>query len=253
MADKTGNPALNQKTFDQFSAQALVGAPMTLAGTVQKSFMLLSVVIIAAAFSWYTFSSTASQLNQTAVMGLAAGSGIVAFILSLIIIFNKKTSPVLSWFYCAFEGILLGAISAACESQFHGLVLNAVGLTFGTFLAMLFAYQSGLIKPTERFRLGVVAATGGICIMYLVDMVLKSFFHLPIMLIHDNGLVGILFSAFVVVIAALNLILDFNFISTGVQRQAPKYMEWYASFGLMVTLVWLYLEILRMLAKSRSR
>ncbi|HIY71667.1 MAG TPA: Bax inhibitor-1/YccA family protein, partial [Candidatus Luteimonas excrementigallinarum] len=143
-------------------------------------------------------------------------------------------------------------ISAMYNFQFEGIVLQAVMLTFGTLFAMLFAYRSGLVKATENFKMGVVAATGGIMLVYLATIVL-GLFGINIPMIHDSGLIGIGFSLFVVVIAALNLVLDFDMIETGVQARAPKYMEWYGAFGLMVTLVWLYIEFLRLLAKLQSR
>ena len=146
----------------------------------------------------------------------------------------------------------MGGISAIFEQQFPGIVIQAVGLTFGTLFALLFAYKSGLIKATENFKLGVVAATGAVALIYIVTMVL-GFFGTTIPLIHESGTVGILFSLAVVVIAALNLVLDFDFIETGAERGAPKYMEWYGAFGLLVTLIWLYLEMLRLLAKLNSR
>ena len=147
---------------------------------------------------------------------------------------------------------MLGGISAMFELQFPGIVIQAVGLTFGTLLALLVAYSTGVIKATENFKLGVTAATGGIFIVYMVTFVLR-FFGIEVSFIHGNGLMGIGFSLFVVVIAALNLVLDFDFIEQGVEKGAPKYMEWYGAFGLMVTLIWLYLEILRLLAKLQSR
>jgi uncharacterized YccA/Bax inhibitor family protein len=165
----------------------------------------------------------------------------------------KKTwAPVTTPLYAAFEGVALGGISVIFESQYPGIVSQAVFLTFGTLAALLFAYRSGLVKATENFKLGIVAATGGIALVYLLSFIL-GFFGMSVPLIHSSGTWGILFSMFVVVIAALNLVLDFDFIETGVERGSPKYMEWYAAFGLLVTLVWLYLEILRLLAKLNSR
>jgi len=158
------------------------------------------------------------------------------------------TAPV----YALLEGLCLGALSGFFETQFPGIVLQAVGLTFGTLLALLVAYKSGVIKATENFKLGVVAATGGIALVYIATLVL-GFFGVAIPFIHGSGPLGILFSLFVVVIAALNLVLDFDFIESGAAQGAPRFMEWYAAFGLMVTLIWLYLEILRLLAKLRSR
>jgi uncharacterized YccA/Bax inhibitor family protein len=152
------------------------------------------------------------------------------------------------------EGFVLGGVSATVESipRFQGIAIEAVALTFGTLFCMLLAYRSGLIRATEKFKVGVFAATGAIGLFYLVTMVL-GFFHVQVPLVYGSGIIGIGFSLVVVVIAALNLILDFDFIEQGAMRGAPKYMEWYGAFGLMVTLVWLYLEILRLLTKLRDR
>jgi len=173
-------------------------------------------------------------------------------VLGLVTIFVKTWAPVTSPLYAVCEGLALGGISAMFEAQYPGIVIQAVALTFGTLFGLLMAYRSGLIKATENFKLGVVAATGSIFLIYLVGFVL-GFFGIAIPYIHQSGTIGILFSLFVVVVAALNLVLDFDFIESGVASGAPKYMEWYAAFGLMVTLIWLYLEILRLLAKLRSR
>ncbi|MEO8353673.1 MAG: Bax inhibitor-1/YccA family protein, partial [Chthoniobacteraceae bacterium] len=154
--------------------------------------------------------------------------------------------------YALVEGVFLGGISAIYEAQFGGIVFQAVLMTFGTLFALLAAYQTGLIKATENFKLGIVAATGGIFMVYIASIVL-GFFGIQIPGIFGNGTVGILFSVVVVIIAALNLVLDFDFIEQGAEVGAPKYLEWYGAFGLMVTLVWLYLEILRLLSKLRSR
>jgi uncharacterized YccA/Bax inhibitor family protein len=154
--------------------------------------------------------------------------------------------------YAALEGLALGGISALFEARYPGISVQAVMLTFGVFAALLFAYTSRLIRPSENFKLGVVAATGGIALVYLVSIGL-SFFGITIPFLHDSGPIGILVSVVIVVIAALNLVLDFDFIETGVARGAPRYMEWYAAFGLLVTLVWLYLEMLRLLSKLRRR
>ena len=154
--------------------------------------------------------------------------------------------------YAALEGLALGGISLAFEARYPGIVMNAVGLTFGTLAALLLAYRSGLVRATENFKLGIFAATGGIALLYLVSMVM-GFFGKSIPFIHGSGLIGIGFSVFVVIIASLNLVLDFDFIETASRRGAPKYMEWYGAYGLMVTLVWLYLEILRLLSKINSR
>ena len=151
------------------------------------------------------------------------------------------------------EGLFIGGVSAIFEQRFPGIVMQAVGLTFGTLAALLVAYRSGLIRATENFKLGVVAATGGIALLYLVNIGMRLFGFEGMGFIHDSSLMGIGFSVVVVIVAALNLVLDFDFIEQGVEQGAPKYMEWYAAFGLLVTLVWLYLEILRLLSKLQSR
>jgi uncharacterized YccA/Bax inhibitor family protein len=154
--------------------------------------------------------------------------------------------------YAVLEGLFLGGISALYELKFQGIVIQAVALTFGTLAALLLAYKSRLIKVTENFKLGVVAATGGIALVYLISIGL-GFFGIRMPYLHDSGPIGIGISVFIVIVAALNLVLDFDFIEQGAAQGAPKYMEWYAAFGLLVTLIWLYLEILRLLAKVRRR
>ena len=170
----------------------------------------------------------------------------------MITAFKPTASPYTAPIYAACQGLFLGAISAMFERSYPGIVVQAVGLTFGTLAALLMAYTSGLIKPTENFKLGVTAATGAVMLLYMASFVLRMF-GIQIGFIHDSGLFGIGFSVVVIVIAALNLVLDFDFIETGIKRGAPKYMEWYGAFGLLVTLIWLYLEILRLLAKLRQR
>lgn len=249
---RSGNPALGENTFLDIGSGRVVsrdGSTMTLSGTVNKSGILLALILVTAAFVWGKYEGPESA---AAIMPWVAVGGIGGFILAMITIFKKTWAPVTAPVYALLEGLFLGGISAMFEARFPGIVMQAVGLTFGTLAALLMAYRSGLIRATENFKLGVVAATGGIFILYLVNFGM-SFFGKSIPFIHESGLLGIGFSAFVVVIAALNLVLDFDFIENGVEEGAPKYMEWYGAFGLMVTLVWLYLEILRLLAKLQSR
>jgi uncharacterized YccA/Bax inhibitor family protein len=170
----------------------------------------------------------------------------------LVTVFKKNWSPVTAPIYALLEGLLIGCLSAMLDHQFHGIALQAAGLTFGTLFCLLLAYSSGMIRATQNFKVGVVAATGGIMLVYIASMLLGLFGH-TIPFIHDNGLVGIVFSLFVVGVAAMNLILDFDLIESGAQQGAPKYMEWYGAFALMVTLIWLYIEMLRLLSKLRSR
>ena len=184
--------------------------------------------------------------------GLLVG-GIGGFIVALVTVFKKTWAPVTAPLYALLEGLFVGAVSAMFEASFPGIVMQAVMLTMGVLASLLLAYKSGLIKATENFKLGVVAATGGIALLYLVNIGMRLFGLDGIGFIHEASWMGIAFSGFVVVIAALNLVLDFDFIESGVDAGAPKYMEWYGAFGLVVTLVWLYLEILRLLSKLQSR
>jgi uncharacterized YccA/Bax inhibitor family protein len=239
---RSGNPALTAKTFEGLYSAG--GRAMTIDGTVNKTAILLFIVLATASVSWSNALGGAFSL----LAGVGAFGG---FIVGLVTAFKKEWAPFTAPLYAALEGLFLGAISVILEQSFPGIVLQAVGLTFGTLFALLVAYKSGLIQATENFKLGVVAATGGIALLYLVSFVL-SFFNIRIPFIHEGGTYGIIFSAIVVVIAALNLVLDFDFIEQGARDGAPSYMEWYGAFGLMVTLIWLYIEILRLLAKLRS-
>jgi uncharacterized YccA/Bax inhibitor family protein len=181
------------------------------------------------------------------------GGLIGGFVVALVTIFKKTWSPFTAPLYALLEGFVLGGISAVFEKTYHGIALQAVGLTLGVLFVMLLAYKTGLIRATQGFKIGVIAATGGIAVFYLVEMVLIFFFHFQFSAINGGGFWGIAFSLFVVVIAALNLVLDFDMIETGVNGGAPKYMEWYGAFGLMVTLIWLYHEMLRLLAKANRK
>jgi len=247
---RSGNPALKNDTFLDLGSGALVRGGtevMTLNGTVNKTAFLLIIALATAMYTWSLAIAGSQDLGPYIIGGALGG-----FVLALATIFKKTWSPVTAPLYAAAEGLFLGAISAQFEQRFPGIVMQAVGLTFGTLAALLIAYRSGLIRATENFKLGVVAATGGIALVYLVSMVM-GMFGKPVGFIHGNGLVSIGFSLVVVTIAALNLVLDFDFIEHGVEQRAPKYMEWYAAFGLMVTLIWLYLELLRLLSKLQSR
>ncbi len=243
---RTANPALNDKTFFNYSYTSGVDY-MTIDGTVNRTAILLLLAVITAALSWnftlYNPAYAYAGLWISAILGL---------IVAIITVFKHQWAPVTAPIYALIEGVVLGVISSIFEQMFTGIVLQAIFLTFGTLAMLLFVYKSGWIKVTQNFRLGVVAATGAVFLIYLVTFIL-GFFGINIPYIHENGLIGIGFSLLVVVIAALNLVLDFDFIEHGAVKRAPKYMEWYAAFGLLVTLVWLYLEILRLLAKIRSR
>ena len=243
---KSSNPALNTKTFKSLDKTS-DSDQMTLQGTVNKCLIMLALILIPAVYVWHQFYKTKDP--SLFIMYMAVGF-IGGFIIALITIFYKKASPFTTPIYALLEGTALGSLSAFLEARYPGIVIQAVGLTFGIFLTLLLVYKSRLIKPTENFKLGVTAATGGIFIIYIVSFVLR-FFGTEIPYIHGSGLFGIGFSVFVIIIAALNLVMDFDFIEEGAEKGAPKYMEWYASFGLMVTLIWLYIEILNLLSKLR--
>lgn len=242
---RTSNPALNDKAFS--GEHAAYSEAMTLNGTVNKTGILLLCAVATAAWTWNQFEHSTILAMQLAMAGVIGG-----FIVALVTVFKKTWAPVTAPIYALLEGLALGGISAILELRYHGIAIQAVSLTFGTLVVLLLAYRSGLIPVTEKFKLGVVAATGAIALLYFLQIVL-GFFGVHFTTINGAGPIGIGFSVVVVVIAALNLVLDFDFIENGVKAGAPKYMEWYAAFGLMVTLIWLYFEILRLLSKLRSR
>jgi uncharacterized YccA/Bax inhibitor family protein len=243
---RTSNPALNEKVF---TAIPYYGQEvMTISGTVNKTGVLLILAIISGSLTWYKAAADPASAAPWMIGGLIGG-----FIVALVTIFKKDWAAVTAPLYALLEGLALGGISAILETRYKGIVFMAVMLTFGTLAALLLAYRTGIIRASENFKMGIVAATGGIALFYLASMVM-GFFGINAPLINSATPMGIGFSLFVVVIAALNLVLDFDFIEQGAAAGAPKYMEWYAAFGLMVTLVWLYLEILRLLSKlNRNR
>lgn len=243
---RTSNPALNERAF---KGQVAFGEAMTLQGTVNKTGLLLLCVVIAAAWTWGLTHSNQPEAAMPWMIGGVLGG----FVVALVTIFKQNWAPFTAPLYAILEGLALGAISAFFDKMYPGVAIQAVGLTFGTLFVMLLAYKSGIVKATQGFKIGVIAATGGIAVFYLAEMILGGFFHIQVPAINGSGAWGIGFSVFVVIIAALNLVLDFDMIETGVRNGAPKYMEWYGAFGLMVTLIWLYLEILRLLAKARRR
>jgi uncharacterized YccA/Bax inhibitor family protein len=244
---RSGNPALSPDTFGRARTGAdLDQGVMTIGGTVNKTAMSLGILLIAATYVWNRGA------NDPSLGVFVMGGAIGALVAALVTTFKQPWAPYTTPVYAALEGLALGGISVVFEASYPGLVSQAVFLTFGTLAALLIAYRSGVVRATEQFKFGIVAATGGIMLFYLLSFVLGLFgVNLP--LIHSSGTFGILFSVFVVAIAALNLVLDFDLIERGAQRGAPRYMEWYGAFALLVTLVWLYLEILRLLSKLQSR
>jgi uncharacterized YccA/Bax inhibitor family protein len=245
---RTSNPAL-KGDFLRTQAGAFGADAMTVSGTVNKTGILSICVIATAAWTWSRFLNSPSP--ETVLPAIMIGA-IGGFVLALVTIFKKEWSPVTAPAYALLEGLVLGGVSAMFELRFPGIAMQAVGLTFGTLIALLLAYRSGLIRVTDQFRLGVVAATGGIALFYLITFVL-GFFGVHFNSVYGSGPIGIGFSVVVVIVAALNLVLDFDLIESGARSGAPKYMEWYGAFALMVTLIWLYLEIIRLLSKLRSR
>lgn len=242
---ESNNPVLKEKTFEQAS-RLEYSESMTLGGTIGKMAFLLAMVLAAAVYSWGAFSKGEN------IMPLVWGGVIGGLVLAIIIIVKKEWSPYLAPAYALAKGLALGAISAMYSSLYDGIVLQAVGLTIATFISMLVLYRARIIRATERFKAIVVTATMGIGVFYLIAFVL-GFFNINIPFLHEGSLLGIGFSLVVVAVAALNLILDFDLIENGVAQGAPKYFEWFGSFALLVTLVWLYLEILRLLSKINSR
>src|SRR5450755_58467 len=247
---RTSNPALNADAFR--TGEATFGESMTVSGTVNKTGILLILCVATAAWTWNRFFNAPPEEAMQAVGPALAIGGIGGFIVAMVTIFKKEWAGITAPIYALLEGLVLGGISAMLETRYHGIAIQAVSLTFGTLLVMLLAYRSGLIKVTDKLRMGIVAATGGIAVFYLIQFVL-GFFGFRFNAVNGSGPFGIIFSLVVVGVAAMNLVLDFDLIEQGARFNAPKYMEWYSGFALMITLVWLYFEILRLLSKFRSR
>jgi len=240
---RSGNPALSKKTFQNLTSTE--SGVMTLDGAVNKTAISMGILLLAA---YYTYSN--------AIMSYVLIGFIGGFVLALITIFKKEWSPITVPIYALLEGLALGGISKIYADAFEpGIVPQAIMLTLGILFALLFAYKSKIIAATENFKLGVFAATAGIGVVYLISFLMSLFGSggLPVMNPANSSMLSVGFSLFVVVIASLNLVMDFDFIEEGAANGAPKYMEWYGAFGLLVTLIWLYLEILRLLAKLSSR
>jgi len=238
---RSGNPALNKNTFK--GLQTSEGHTMTIDGTVNKTSIALIILLVSA---YYTYSTSNTNFI---FIGFIAG-----LILAIATIIKKQWAPITVPIYAICEGLALGGISSIYDSMYTGIVQQAIFLTIGIFAALLFAYKTKIIKATENFKLGVFAATGGIALVYFASFIMSFFGSgLSIMNIQNASIMSIGFSIFVVIIASLNLVLDFDFIEEASEIGVPKYMEWYATFGLLITLIWLYLEILRLLAKLQSR
>ena len=244
---RSGNPMFSDKTFSETIIDAKIER-MTLQGTVNKVGISLLLVMLSASYTWNQYF----EYGPAAISTFMIGGSIIGLIFALITIFKRTWAPITAPIYALAKGFALGGISAMYEAQFGGITMQAVTLTFATMFGLLFAYKTGIIKPDRNFMLMVFAGTFAIFAVYMVNLIMM-FFGASIGFIHDNGIFGIGFSLVVVAIAALNLVLDFDYIEQGAEQGAPKYLEWYGAFSLMVTLIWLYLEILRLLAKLRSR
>ncbi len=243
----SSNPAMDDAVYGRAGVAEAHTPTMTVSGSALKTSILVVILSVTGGYSWLQAFSGSTTFGY----GLMIAGGIGGFLTALLTIFIPKISPFTSPVYAALEGLFLGAVSAKYESRYPGIVIQAVGLSIGVLVILLFLYGTRIIRATEKFKLGIIAATGAICLVYLVGFVVSLFGgHMPY--IHESGPIGIGFSLVVVVIASLNLILDFDFIEQGAIRKAPKYMEWYGGFSLLVTLIWMYLEILRLLAKLKN-
>ncbi len=250
---RSSNPVLKEKAFNKevgFSTEV-----MTINGTINKTALMLLIVVAGAIFTWNKFFDAIAinpEAGSAAVLPWLVIGGIGGLITALVTVFKPQSSAISAPIYAAFEGLLLGGLSAMFEMMYPGVVMRAVALTLAVFFSMLFLYRSGIIKVTQKLTMGIFAATAGIALVYLVSFI-GSMFGAPMGILYGNSNLSIGFSLVVVAIAALNLVLDFSFIERAAGSGAPKYMEWYGAFGLMVTLIWLYLEILRLLSKLSSR
>lgn len=246
---KSGNPTLTEKIFSK-SITATQHEVMTVGGTINKFGFLFLMTLASAAFAWHAYYQGQNM------MPYMIGGAIGGLVIALIIAFKQTWAPFLAPLYGLVEGFFIGALSAIINEAFiesyPGIIMQAVGLTFGTAFAMFLLYNFRIIKATEKFKSIIFTATAGIAIFYLIAMGLR-FFNIDIPFLHEGGAIGIGFSLFVIAIAALNLIIDFDMIEKGAEMGAPKHMEWYCAFGLLVTIVWLYIEILRLLSKLGSR
>jgi uncharacterized YccA/Bax inhibitor family protein len=249
---RSSNPVLQDKAFRDLPA---TGERMSMNGTIARTGLLLVLALITGGWTWHHFVEVAQQGGLPAGMAAISpylwGGLIVGFVLALVTSFASRWAGLTAPLYAMAEGCALGGISVMLNLRYPGIVLQAVMLTAGVLAVMLLLYRSGIIKVTDRFRMGVVAATGAIALLYLVDIGLRAFTSIQIPFVHETGALGIGFSLLVVGLAALNLVLDFDMIERATAQGAPKYMEWYGAFALMVTLVWLYMEILRLLSKAR--
>ncbi len=244
---RSSNPVMTGKIYEK-AGIAVSGETMTINGTINKIGLMLLLVLAAASYTWnMVMGADPGGANTMAIIGAIGG-----FIMAMVTIFRPRSSGYTAPVYAILEGMFLGAISAVINARYPGVAFQAVLLTIGTLFSMLFLYRSGRIRATPKFRRGVMMATGAIFFAYLISWIM-SMFGMPMGFMHSSGPLGIGINLVIIVVAALNLIMDFDFIERGAQAGAPKYMEWYGAFGLMVTLVWLYIEFLRLLSRFAGR
>jgi uncharacterized YccA/Bax inhibitor family protein len=264
MADWLKNPAVRQGSFDE-SEVGPQEAKFSVAGVALKTGIMLAIMAATFFYTWNlttvgykdAFSAVTDGAAKTQidipgnVYSLAIWGCLGAFAVAMFTIFVQRAAPFTGPVYAALEGLALGAISAGFEAKYPGIVLEALASTFGVAAGMLFLYGTGILRPTQKFLIGLLAAMLGIIVLYTVDLVMLSFgSYVPV--VHEGGTWGVVFSIFVVGVAALSLIVDFEDIRLAAEDKAPKWYEWYAGFGLMLGLVWLYLEILRLYAKTKE-
>lgn len=245
---RSSNPVMTGRIFEKAGVADTGSGVMTINGTINKIGLLLLIVIAAAAYTWKMVTGA----NPGNAGTLAVTGAIGGFIMALVTVFRPQSSAITAPIYAILEGLFLGAISAIINRAYPGVAFQAVLLTIGTLFTMLFLYRSGRIRATPRFRRGVMMATGAVFFAYLISWIL-SLVGMPMGFMHSSGPIGILISLVIIVIAALNLIMDFDFIEKGANMGAPKYLEWYGAFGLIVTLIWLYIEFLRLLSRFAGR
>ena len=245
---KTGNPAFTMggTVFDDWARTDSRSTTMTVQGTAAKAVGMLVVLFVCASVAW------TQGVNPQSAVGYMAGGGIVGFIFAMVTCFKPTWAPVTAPIYAAAEGFFLGGLSALMNFRYPGIVPPAIACTFGTAASMLLLYTTRVVRVTEPFTRMIVAGTGAVCLVYLISMLMR-FFGMEFPLIHESGPIGLAFSAICIGLAAMNLLLDFDYIEKQVSRGAPKLLEWYGAFALMITLVWLYVEILRLMAKLQDR
>ncbi|MEN8202685.1 MAG: Bax inhibitor-1/YccA family protein [Bacteroidota bacterium] len=247
-AMRSSNPVMTGRIYEKAGGLSAGASVMSIHGTINKIGIMLLLVIAAAAYTWkMVMGANPAPAGTLAIIGAIGG-----LIMALVTVFRPQSSAITAPIYAILEGLFLGAISAIINAAYPGVAFQAVLLTIGTLFTMLFLYRSGRIRATPRFRRGVMMATGAVFFAYMISWIM-SLFGMPMGFMHSSGPLGILINLAIIVIAALNLIMDFDFIEKGSQMGAPKYMEWYGAFGLMVTLIWLYIEFLRLLSRFAGR